>query len=243
MERVRQGIAGNYYFEFQLRVMPRRGEERVISGRLWGGRNESGSVSRVALTPDKANPSGERRLLIQSGRNAALWRWDAGGEVKPLCLASPFEAVLADTDLTAFDLQMPYLYWENYSYEGLTRFRGRPTHMFVMLPPTDFSAKYHDLTGVRVFLDTQYNALVQTEILGAGKAVLKTVSLVDLKKVGEQWIPKTFDIRDEKTRNKTRFDVLAAAMDVDFSRMLFEPAQLSEAIRPPLEARLTRFDQ
>lgn len=244
LEQVRQGIPGNYYFEFQLRVMPRRGEERLIPGQLWGGRNEAGTVSRVVLNVDKSEHStSERRLLIQGGRNAALWRWDAGGAVKPLGLASPFEAVLPETDLTAFDLQMPYLYWEKYTYEGLTRFRGRPTHVFVMQPPADFAAKFKDLTAVRVFLDTQYNAMVQTEILGVGKVVLKTLSLVDLKKVGDQWIPKTFDIRDEKTRNKTRFDVLAAALELDFSRMIFEPAQLSETVRPPADGKLTRLDQ
>jgi hypothetical protein len=244
LEQVRQGIAGNYFFEFQLRVMPRRGDEKLIPGRLWGGRRENGPVTRVALNVDKAgNASSERRLLIQGGRNAALWRWDAGAAVTPLGQASPFEPVLPETDLAAFDLQMPYLYWEKFEYEGLTRFRGRPAHVFVMLPPSDFAAKYKELSGVRVFLDTQYNAMVQTETLGSGKRVLKTLSLVDLKKVGEQWIPRTFDIRDERTRNKTRFDVLAAALDIDFSRTLFEPAQLSEPVRPPAEATLTRFDQ
>jgi hypothetical protein len=54
-----------------------------------------------------------------------------------------------------------------------------------------------------------------------------------LKKVGEFWIPKTFDVRDEVTREKTRFDVTAAALGLDFSRSLFEPAQLDDDIRPP----------
>jgi hypothetical protein len=94
---------------------------------------------------------------------------------------------------------------------------------------------------VRVHLDTQFNALVQTELLGANDSVLKTISLVDLKKIGEQWIPKTFDVRDEKTRNKTRFDVTAAAIDLDFSRVIFEPAQLGEDVQPPHESQLTRL--
>ncbi len=246
LEQVRrQGVAENYFLEFQLRVMPRRGEERLISGRLWGGRNETGAVTRVTLfLPSGSGAPSERRLLIQNGRTSAVWRWDTGGGVQMLGTASPFDPIIPNIEITAFDLQMlqmPFIYWDNFTYEGLTRFRGRPAHVLVMRPPSDFAVKYPTLTGVRVYLDTQFNALVQTELLGANNTVLKTLSLVDLKKIGEQWIPKTFDVRDETSRNKTRFDVVAAGLDLDFSRTLFEPAQLSEDIHAPAESRLARL--
>src|SRR4051812_34235540 len=56
----RVGIAGEYYLEFEIRVMPRRGDERTFHGRLWGARNEQGAVLRVAVT-DSAGL--EHRLL------------------------------------------------------------------------------------------------------------------------------------------------------------------------------------
>jgi hypothetical protein len=243
LEQVRrQGIAGNYFLEFQLRVMPRRGEERLIPGRLWGSRNQTGALTRVSLTlPGSSATAGERRLLIQNGRASAVWRWDTGGDVQMLGAASPFESVVPNTELTAFDLQMPFIYWDDFAYEGLTRFHGRPAHVLIMRPPADFRAKYPTLTGVRIHLDTQFNALVQTELLGANNAVLKTLSLVDLKKVKAQWIPRTFDVRDETSRNKTRFDVVAVGLDLDFSRTLFEPAQLADDIRAPGGAQLVRL--
>jgi hypothetical protein len=111
-----------------------------------------------------------------------------------------------------------------------------------MRPPPAFAAKYPTLRGVRVHLDTQFNALVQTELLGAKDVVLKTVSLVNLKMIDDQPIPKMFDVRDEKTRNKTRFDVTAVALGLEFSRILFEPAQLAEEVRPPAESQMTRID-
>ena len=238
----RQGIAGNYFLEFNLRVMPRRGKERNIPGRLWGSRNEQGALSRVALTLTPEGPSSvERRLLIQSGRESTVWRWETDGNVEQLGPASPFEPVVPSTELTAFDLQMPFVYWENFDYEGLTRFKGRPAHILIMRPPAPFNAKYPEITGVRVYLDTQFNALVQTELLGARNAILKTFSLVDLKRIGEQWIPKTFDVRDDRTRNKTRFEVTAAGLNLDFSQTLFEPAQLAEDVRAPAESQLTRI--
>ena len=224
--------------------MPRRGEERLIPGRLWGTRNQAGPLSRVALTLDaSSSPASERRFLIQNGRESALWRWETGGSVEKLGATSPFEPVRPNMQLSAFDLQMPFLYWDEFIYEGLTRFRGRPAHILIMRPPAEFAAKYPTLTGVRVHLDTQFNALVQIELLGARNAVLKTIALLDLKKIGEQWIPKTFDVRDEKTRDKTRFEVLAAGLDLDFSQMLFDSAQLSENVGAPAGSQLVRLGQ
>jgi hypothetical protein len=238
----RQGIVGNYFFEFHLRIMPRRGEERIIPGQLWGTQSGKGALSRVTLMLNGANGPGERRFLIQNGRESAVWRWETGGTVQPLGAASLFEPIVADTELSAFDLQMPFIYWDEFEYEGLERFRGRPAHILIMRPPPAFTTKYPTLTGVRVHLDTQFNALVQTELLGAKDAVSKTVSLVNLKMIDEQPIPKTFDVRDEKTRNKTRFDVTAVALGLEFSRVLFEPAHLAEEVRAPAESQMTRID-
>lgn len=228
----RMGIAGDYYLEFELRVMPRRGEERLIRGRMWGSRNETGPLSRVVLNADAAD-AGERRFLIQNGPRSAVWRWDAGKGVEMLSVAAWFEPLVAGTDLTAFDLQMPFLYWNDFTYEGLARARGRPAHVLVLKPPAEFAAKHPSLTGVRVHLDTQFNALMETELLGPGGVVTKSLAVADLKKVGEQWIVKTIDARNETTRNKTRFSVTAAALGLDFSNSLFAPAQLAEDVAAP----------
>jgi hypothetical protein len=241
LEQLRQqGIAGDCYLEFQLRVMPRRGDERLLNGKLWLSRNASGSLTRVSLQPDRDQP--ERRLLVQSGAQSAAWRWEAGKSVELVGVASLFEPLVPNTELTAFDLQMPFVWWKDFNYEGLTRFRGRPAHVMLMRPPTEFAAKYPALRGVRVHLDTQYNALVQTELIGADGAVTKTFSLVDLKKIDDQWIPKSFDLRDEQTRNKTRLSVTGAALNLDFSKTLFEPARLSDDVRPPAAGQIVPIE-
>lgn len=245
LEQMRQlGVVGNYYFEFQLGLRPRRGAEQVIDGQLWGGRNESGPISRVSLLIPgaKGETPGERRLLIQNGPRSAVWRRDAADGVSVLGVSALFEPVVPGAELTAFDLQMPFLYWDAFDYEGLARFRGRPAHVLVLRPPAEFAAKYPALTGVRVHLDTQFNALVQTELLGANGKVTKTLAVLDLKKIDEQWIVKTIDVRDETTRNRTRFTVTAAALGLDFSRALFEPAQLDAEIRAPAETQLMRLE-
>lgn len=239
----RQGLDGDYYLEFDLRVLPRRGETRVVSGgRLWGSRNERGPVSRVELPATADTPV--QRLLVQNGPAGAVWVATPSaegaatpGRLDPTALFAP----LAGTDLTAFDLQMPFLFWEDFIFEGLAPVRGRPAHVFLLYPPDDIAARRPDLAGVRVFLDTQFGALVQAQQIGAEEHVLKSITVLDLKKIDDQWMVKVIDVRDEATRNKTQFAVTGAAMGLDFSGMLFEPASLAEAITPPPAGRVRRL--
>ncbi len=225
------GIAGDYWLEFELRVLPRAGAEHSVAGQLLGSRNELGPITRLTL-PGAGGLATERRWLIQGGPAAAAWQWNgADGQTAPLATAGLFEP-LGGTELTLFDLQMPFLYWTDFVYEGLTRVRGRPAHSFVLYPPAAVAAVRPGLTGVRVLLDTQFQALVQAEFLGARGAVEKTISVLDLKKAGEQWMVKTIDLRNSITRDKTRFDVTAAAMNLTLPAGTFTPAAL--APEPPL---------
>lgn len=233
-----RGIAGDYFLEFQLRVMPRRGADRSVSGRLWGSRTEEGPLTRLAF--NAANTSDpESRLLVQSGPAPKVWSWDARapGEVKVLGLEALF-APLAGTDLTPFDLQMPFLYWSDFVFEGVRKVRGRPAHSFLLYPPSEFAEKRPELTGVRVFLDTQFNALVQAEQIGDNDRILKAMTVLDLKKVGEQWIVKSVDLRDEATRNKTRFSVTSAALSQNLGRAALSPGALTKSL--PVPDRVTR---
>ena len=234
-----QGIAGEYFLEFVLRVLPRHGAERVLRGSLWGSRNAAGPISRVSVRTAEVGAGSEVRLLVQSGASPALWRWSEGadGTTEPLGVAALFEPV-AGTDLTPFDLQMPFLYWPDFLYEGLARMRGRPAHQFLFYPPADVRERNPTLTGIRAYLDTQYTALVQAALIGEGGRPLKTLSILDLKKIGDQWIVESIDLRDESTRNKTRFAVTGAALNQRFAAVVFDPAHLAEPAAVPTGAAL-----
>ena len=67
---------------------------------------------------------------------------------------------IAATELTAFDLQMPFLEWPDAVYEGLTKLRGRPAHQFIVYPPREVAEARPELSGVRFHLDAQFNGLV-----------------------------------------------------------------------------------
>jgi hypothetical protein len=140
---------------------------------------------------------------------------------------------VAGTHVAPFDLQMSYLYWPEFVYEGVSKVRGRPADTFLLYPPEDARGAAGEFTAVRVYLDAQYEAPVQAEYLGADARPLKRVSVIDLKRLGEQWVVKSIDFRDEKSRDKTRFSLTAAAVGLDFSKALFTPGMLAQSIQPP----------
>lgn len=234
-----RGIDGDYYLEFQLRMLPRRGDERDVAGRMWGGRNDLGPISRIVLQPGSKD---ERRLLVQNGPRGSVWTWPGalGGGVDHLRDTALFTP-LADTIVTAFDLQMPFIYWSDFVFEGTAPVNGRPANVFLMYPPADIRTRQPGLVGVRMYVDTQFNALVQAQEIGDGNRLLKSITVLDLKKISDQWIVRTIDVRDERTRDKTQFLVTAAALGLDFTGDLLTPDGLSQTVLPPDESRIRRL--
>lgn len=232
------GIAGTYWLAFELRVMPRRGAERTVDGTIVGTRTEQGPVSRLSVRGAEA----EERWLVRSGPDAATWHWPGEGSAggRALSAQETFNPV-AGTDLTVFDLQMPFLHWPEFAYEGLARVRGRPAHRLLLYPPADLAAARPELAGVRVYLDTQFQALVQAELIGAKGEVTKTITVLDLKKSADRWIVKSIDVRNHRTRDKTRFTVEAAAFGLQLPPAAFAPEQLGGP-EPAIPAeKLERF--
>lgn len=228
------GIAGAYWLEFELTVMPRKGDERTVHGQIFGLRSDAGPLTRLSLGADG-------RWLIRSGPAAAAWDLSTGQAAAHKLTAADSLQPVAGTDLTVFDLQMPFLYWDDFAYEGLAKIRGRPAHSFVLYPPAELAAQRPDLTGVRVALDAQFQALVQAELLGPKGEPTKTITVLDLKKAGEQWIVKAIDLRNHLTRDKTRFSVTAAALDLALPAGLFEPESLRETPPAVPAGRIQRF--
>ena len=92
--------------------------------------------------------------------------------------------------------------------------RGRSSYAFDFTPSADFLAGNPGIKSVRAYLDTQYDALVQSETTGRDGHIFKTLSLLELKKVGDRWIPKDMDVRNEVTRDKTRLTLTAVAIGI-----------------------------
>ncbi|MCF3650202.1 hypothetical protein [Synoicihabitans lomoniglobus] len=234
------GLPGDYFLEFDLEVLPRKGERSVVTGRMWGSRTIQGPVFRASINAPVDGAESEV-LLGQNGPESAAWRYQADeptAQVERLSAAQLLDPIGA-TNLSMFELQMPFVYWDDFVYEGVTKVRGRAVHAFLMYPPAEFAAAHDHIAGVRLHLDAQFNALVQAVILDADEQPQRKLTVLDLKKLGDQWIVKSIDVREEATRDKVRFEVTGAALDLDFAPGLFAPAALSDAVRSP--ARVERF--
>ena len=137
---------------------------------------------------------------------------------------------------------MPFLYWPGATVEKIARVMGRPAYAYLFNSPPEFLGRSGGVAAARAYLDTQFNALMQTELIGPTGRVVKTFSLVDLKKVAEQWIPKQADYRNEITRDKTRLQVTGAALNLRLPASVFEPSQLPLPVEPPSSALIVRID-
>jgi len=229
------------YAEFDLREMPRRGEEQVYHGRFWGARDERGPVTRFEV--DGPVEGSSRHILIQGGPEFGIWTSDgpAGGSPGEGALVAP---VVPGVEISPFDLlPMPYLYWLDADFAGVERIRGRQACIYVISPPGEFLARNPGIRAVRAYLDAQYDALEQSETIGADGRVAKTLSILELRKVGSRWIPKDVDVRNEATRDKTRLTLTGVAVGFPIDSSAFDPARLGLPVARPAGAQFIRITQ
>lgn len=217
------------YLEFELKVLPRRGEEILNEGRLWASHNSEGPVMRLSL--------GEGTILVQGGPNPMAWQWSsrAQTELAVMDVATWF-APIADSDLSAFDLQMPFLFWKDYVYEGQSIVGGRTADIFIVKPPPSFATQRSELTAIRFHLDRTYHAILLAEHIGKGGAVMKKFRLVGLKRAGDRYTMKAVEICDEVTRRKTRLMVTDAHIGDPLPVMMFKPEYLDLGASKPARA-------
>lgn len=242
------GVQGNYWLKFELRVMPRRGAERVIDGQMYGAPGSRGPLTRI-VTHDAQNREGRatEHFVLKGGAEPMAWRWSAGQQdaMPQRVDADELLAPIEGTDLTLFDLQMPFLRWADFVYEGVANVRGRPAHAFLLYPPQPLrrpaSQDAPVPAAVRVFLDTQFSAMTQAEWVDRAGKPMKTVTVLDLKKVDEQWLVKSIDLRNHATRAKTRMAVTAAALDLQFSRAPFDPEHVAQPLPMVPPEKIQRF--
>lgn len=232
------GIPGDYYLEFELRALPRRGEGKTFKGRWWGSRNDLGAVTRIEV----ADASGAtHRFLLQNGDRPGVWRIVNGKAVE---VGTPelFSPLVPGVEISAFDLQMPYLYWPGPSVEKITRVLGRPSNAFIFPAPAAFKAQYSDISSVRAYLDAQFNVPMQAEIIDRSGKVAKTWAVLSLKTVNKQTMPKAIDYRNEISRDKTRLQITAVALNLKFPLSVFTATNLAQPVASPAADRIVRID-
>ena len=225
-----------FLLRFRLEHYPRRGEVFTREGTLCGL-----AFGHGLLRLDIAGVGEERgkTYLLRNGPEPEAWRALDGNGSEKLAYADFIKPLVPGMGQTIFDLMMPFIFWEEWRYEKSGRVIGRPSHLYEFSPPNEVRKLVPSLRKVRLTLDDVYEAPLRVEIFGSRGVPDKTFVLVSLKKVGETWIAKTLDVRDARTRSRTRLAVTAAATDLDLGKRLFTPAGLTEVPRVPEEILLS----
>lgn len=223
-----QRLQGDYCFRFELEHLPRRGETITYYGTMWGSWNETGPVTRIELLEGKSAAKVRARtslieLIIQNGHRPQVWSRSLGDdEFRLLDGDALFEPVIPGVVYSAFDLQMPFIYWDEFTYEGPGRVQSRVAQQFLMVPPEGSIAGERGIHSVRIGLDDAYDALLRVEVLGEDAEELSRFTVESFKKVQGQYIVKEVTLKDYTTKDRTRFKVKAASVGMKLDDAIFK---------------------
>jgi hypothetical protein len=227
----RQRLEGDFCFEFELAHKPRRGRTIPYAGIMWGSWNESGSITRFRVSSARPKdgestnlPEGVE-LIIQNGVSPQAWiRQNDGSDFEMIEGEALFEPIIPGLLYSPFDLQMPFVYWKDFTYEGPTLVgASRVAQQFLMQPPATSASAQRGISGVRVGLDDTYNALWRIEVVNAESEISSRFAVESFKKVQEQYIVKRITLTDYNSKDRTTFEVKAAALGISLNSDLFCP--------------------
>lgn len=219
-----QRLDGDYLFEFELEHKPRRARTKRYQGTMWGTWNEKGALTRVRLFAESgAEDPGPVDWIVQNGPEAKAWvRRKPDGSFQPISGTALFEPLIEGLSYSIFDLQMPFIYWPDFRYEGPVLVGAtRVAQSFLMFPPEDSPSRERGIEAVRIGLDDTYNALLRIEVLGAKKKELSRFQVESFKKVGEQYIVKKITLTQYPSKDRTTFHVTDASVGLQLDPQTF----------------------
>lgn len=228
----RQRLDGDYVFEFQLEHKPRRARTARYDGIMWGTWNEQGALTRIRLFRQGGPGDGVQRpaadWIVQNGPDPKAWIRPEGEATFRLIEGSAiFDPLLEDLSYSIFDLQMPFIYWPEFRYEGPELVgASRVAQKFLMLAPEGSPGWDQGIRAVRIGLDDTYNALLRIEVLGEGGEEQSRFQVESFKKVQEQYIVKKITLTDYPSKDRTTFHVTDASVGLALDSSLFEEAEL-----------------
>lgn len=222
-------LEGDFCFKFQLEQKPRRGKTTRYNGIMYGSWNSRGPVSRFLLYPEAVGQvavvgRSPIELIVQNGADSEVWmRRQSNTPFIRIEDGALFEPIFDGVLYTPFDLQMPFVYWDDYVYQGPARVSTRIGQRFLLKPAADSLADQSGITGVRIALDDAYYALLKAEVLGEGGELRSSLTAERLKKVQGQWIVREVSLKDAHSRDVTDFIVKAASVGLIFDGAVFDP--------------------
>lgn len=229
-----QRLEENFCFHFQLRQKPRRGRSVDYEGVMYGSWNEEGPVSRYRLYPNAIGDvspvdTSPIEIIVQNGRLPRVWMRHRDAEAFTLVEdASLFKPIFDGILYTPFDLQMPFIFWDNYEYVGPSRVLSRIGQKFLMFPPAGSLAERHGVAAVRVSIDDTYYALLRAEVLQGDYETRSQFTVRGIKKIQDRYIVKEVELKNLFTKDATTFSVKAARVGLELGDSIFDPGSPEE---------------
>lgn len=213
-----------YAFRFRLRHMPRRGEEFSRTGTIYGLAPGHG-ISRIDLDSQSSTTEFENYLLL-SGQKPKAWIYLFDNkEPRRISDKQLFDPIVSGMNQSPFDILLSFVFWE-FKYLKSGRVAGRPSHIYSFTPPGWVKNARPDIANITLALDDNYQAPLRVETFSKKGVPNRTYILNSLKKIDGQWIVKSIDCKDRSNRSTTRFEVTAAALNLDFGLRVFSPSGL-----------------
>ncbi len=209
---------GDFSFSFEM-VNRLRGEKPETSyGRMLGTWDEAGHpVTRLEISQPEEHTL---RLIYRGGPDGTILKAVDDAPAEVVTGPALFEPLLPGFSFTPFELQMPFLYWENHTYEGTKKLQDRAAHYFLLRPPagTDTGT----VAAVRVAIDADFLVMLLAEELDEKGEPLKEFRLNGFAKVDGDWIVKEVDLVNKKTKDRTRFRVDDALVGLALAKSYFQ---------------------
>jgi len=207
-------IAGDYAMSFTLTHSPKRGEDVLYEGEIFGARRGEETLTRLRIRKSGGEKFSD--FLISHSPSGGSVAKAEGGKFAAVPKSDWFKPLVDGLIYSPFDLMMPYKNWR-WRYAGGGRI-GQAVYFFDLYPPADMAEQ---IGKVRMAITREFNSPAQTEIFSPGGARLKTVSLGSVKKIDGLWIVRETSARDDATRDKDKLVFRAAAVRTVLDSKIF----------------------
>src|SRR5690606_18339339 len=100
--------------------------------------------------------------------------------------------------------------------------------------PEEFQKSFPDILRVDMALDAQFDALIQASVVSVNdERPLRSFNVLSFKKVGEQYIVGSTEMREEISRDRTLFEITDAILNIQLPAELFHGDGLPRVVDIP----------
>jgi hypothetical protein len=119
------------------------------------------------------------------------------------------------------DLLLPFLGSSTLKYSGPKKVCGRATQQFVAKVDNDSLGE--GVKFAKISVDSKFLQILEIEYLDGRQRVMRKHRVLALRKKDDYWLPKTIELFDNVTRERSKITIIDADLNPNLSNALFEP--------------------